>query len=248
MANQNEASCSKSTHSCFLPHDPPYLAVITEPDACDSKERMDATIQAITSAVSTGKVALVSIRVVQPKNIASSQVFEERVVELTTALVSLAVEHAFHVVVTSDWVGAAIKACAHGIHVKEHHCSRIPVIQQCFQPRIPLIGTSAHSISSALKATSMYQPDYLFVGTCYTTASHPEKMGLEGPQLPGRICRELEGKDRPVIFAIGGIDEENCAEPVVKYGSDGVAAIRSILQSSDPAKSVEAIMKNMKKE
>lgn len=231
---------------CFLQHDPPYLAVITEPDACDSHERIHATIQAIQSAVSTGKVALVSVRVVKPKHVESTREFEERVVTLTTQLVAMASVHPFRVVVTSDWVDSAIMACAHGIHVKERDRSRIPEIRQLFASKIPLIGTSAHSVSSALKASSEYKPDYIFVGTCYATASHPEKVELEGPELPGAVCRALKGQeDRPIVLAIGGIDEENCEGPL-KYGADGVAAIRSVLQSPDPAKSVESMHKNMR--
>jgi thiamine monophosphate synthase len=74
---------------------------------------------------------------------------------------------------------------------------------------------------------------------------------LEGPALPGQVCRALEQQqqqqqqDRPVVFAIGGIDEETCAEPVLEYGADGVAAIRSVLQSLNPGMTVETIHQNM---
>ena len=235
-----------SPRNCFLPHDPPYLAVITEPDACDNEERMNATVQAVSSAVSTGKVALVSVRVVQPQHVESRKEFEERVVKLTSRLVEMTAVDPFRVVVTSDWVDAAITASAHGIHVKERDRSRIPEIRELFAPRIPLIGSSAHSVSSALEATSLYQPDYMFVGTCYATQSHPEKVDLEGPTLPGKVCQAMKGQIKPVVLAIGGIDEENCAEPVLKYGADGVATIRSVLQSPDPGKSVETMHGNMR--
>lgn len=236
-----------SAPSAFLHHHPPYMAIITEPDACDSPERMIATLQTISSAVSTDKVALVSVRVVQPNHIARDE-FEERVVNLTTQLVAMSSEHSFRVVVASDWVEAAIQSRAHGVHVKEHHQSRIPEIRKQFAPRDALIGTSAHSVKSALEARSLYQPDYFFVGTCYPTESHPEKVELEGPILPGKVCRALEGQegDRPIILAIGGIDEENCADLVLEYGADGVAAIRSVFQSPDPASSVESMIRNMR--
>jgi thiamine-phosphate diphosphorylase len=234
---------------CF-PDKPPYLAVITEPDACDNPKRVNETLTALSSAVSTNKVALISVRVVQPTNVPRDE-FEQRVVNLTRQLVVMSSKHSFQVAVTSDWIDAAVQSCAHGIHVKERHRSLIPEIRLQFAPRVALIGTSAHSVSSALKANSEYQPDYLFVGTCYPTESHPEKVKLEGPALPGQVCRALEQQqqqqqlDRPVVFAIGGIDEETCAEPVLDYGADGVAAIRSVLRSSNPGMTVETIHQNM---
>jgi len=249
-ASQQEGPSASSIQQCFPHHGSPYLTVITEPDACDSEERMSTSFQAISSAVSTGKVALVSVRVVQPQHEKSPELFEKRVVELTRQLVALSSEYPFRVVVTSDYVDAAIQSSAHGIHVKERHRSRITEIREQFAPRIPLIGTSAHSVSSALEATSLYRPDYIFVGTCYATASHPEKVELEGPALPGTVCRALEEdrKDRPVVLAIGGIDEDNCAEPVVEHGADGVAAIRSVLQSPDPALTVDTMLRNIRGE
>jgi len=42
----------------------------------------------------------------------------------------------------------------------------------------------------------------------------------------------------PIIFAIGGINEQNCHEPVVTYGADGVAVIRTVMQASDPGEVV----------
>lgn len=241
------ASQEASEPTCCFPHQKsPYLAVITEPDACDSEDRMNATIKAISSAVSTGKVALVSVRIVQPKHVAKAEEFEHRVVDLTTRLVALTEEHSFRIVVTSDWVPAAVRALAHGIHVKERDRSRIPDIRNQFAPRIPLIGTSSHSVASALETSSLYQPDYLFIGTCYATASHPEKVKVEGPALPGTVRRALSGPIRPVVLAIGGIDEHNCHAPVVVHGADGVAVIRSVLQSSDPGRISELMHRNMR--
>jgi thiamine-phosphate diphosphorylase len=208
---------------------------------------MSTAIDAISSAVSTGKVSLVSVRIVQPQHVTNSETFEHLVVELTRRLVALSDEHSFRVVVTSDWVSAAIQACAHGIHVKEKDRWTIPDIRKEFAPRVPLIGTSAHSVSSALEAASLFQPDYLFVGTCFLTASHPEKVELEGPALPGTVCRALSGRTatRPVVLAIGGIDEHNCRLPVAVHSADGVAVIRSVLQSSDPRGTVELMQRNM---
>ena len=106
----------------------------------------------------------------------------------------------------------------------------------------------------------------MFVGTCYLTQSHPEKnaIDLEGPALPGLVKEaivqmdidSIDDKDdnddsadghgavAPIIFAIGGIERENCHEPVGN-GSDGVAVIRSVMQASNPALAVKHIKEGM---
>jgi len=185
---------------------------------------------------------------------------------------------------------AAMEANVDGIHVKEKDVHQIPYMRstwanalfpqqqsqsqsqcQCLEKNM-IVGTSAHSIESALSNHQLYKPDYMFVGTCYLTQSHPEKnaQDLEGPALPGlvkvAIQKEIDsvkedidqdsididkhghghghGTVSPIIFAIGGIERENCHEPV-GYGSDGVAVIRSVMQASNPALAVKNIKEGM---
>jgi len=174
----------------------------------------------------------------------------------------------FRVVCSSNLVSVAVRGRAHGVHVKEHHLDQIPSIIDQFDYPI-IIGTSAHSIKSALESysvdeektttttTGAIRPHYYFVGTCYTTASHPEKTNsdqLEGPELPGQIKQALSSTSSssssssllplPRILAIGGIDETNCHEPVA-FGADGVAVIRAVLQADHPANIVEQMQSNM---
>lgn len=224
----------------------PHLALITEPDACDSQERMENTVKAVEAAISTQKVTLVSVRVAKEPNLAS------RVKELTERIVDLA-ENNCRVVVSSDWIETVSESSNNvGVHVKESHREQIPAIRQRLGSNV-LIGTSAHSVESAMDAVTAYQPDYLFVGTCYLTASHPEKSDvseLEGPKLPGQVKRAIlleatTGTRAPTIFAIGGIDETNCREPVVGYGADGVAVIRAVLQAVDPTSAVLNMVERM---
>ena len=171
----------------------------------------------------------------------------------------------FRVVCSSNLVSVAVRGRAHGVHVKEHHLDQIPSIIDQFDYPI-IIGTSAHSIKSALESYSVdkgkttmgaIRPHYYFVGTCYKTASHPEKTNpdqLEGPELPGRIKHALSSSSSsssssllqlPRILAIGGIDETNCHEPVA-FGADGVAVIRAVLQADHPANIVEQMQSNMR--
>jgi len=285
----------------------PYLAIVTEPDACDDDRRMEETFRTIQRAVlvsqntngdgddATG-VDLISIRVSNPSNGHGDGSFQKRVVELTTRVLSLRNERtksiqmmthddegdsngnrdddrrrSFHVVV-NDNVEAALDADADGVHVKEKDARSIPHIRERMierrlqngrhddAERPVLIGTSSHSIAAARSTVRNFRPDYLFVGTCYPTQTHPEKgvEDLEGPQLPGLVREALHQDayfDRsndedgvadschrpPIIYAIGGINQHNCREPVVRYGADGVAIIRSVMQASDPGGVVRSI-------
>ena len=250
----------KAHHSCRPP--PPYLAVITEPDACDSDDNVKRTYTAIAQAVANGEVDLVSIRQAKPaiSDLDTEEDKEQthaailrRLVQLAKQLLELSTQFPFTLVVSSDWVDVLSHVPGiHGIHVKESHREDIiPFLRQSYPNGI--IGTSAHSLESAMKAYDKYQPDYFFVGTCYVTQTHPEKTAddLEGPSLPGRIAKALADQApdrRPAVFAIGGIHAENCHEPVKEYGADGVATIRAVLHSSDPAETVRKMKANMKAE
>jgi thiamine-phosphate pyrophosphorylase len=136
--------------------------------------------------------------------------------------------------------------------VKEAHLKHIPDWIPLFDYDI-LIGTSAHSIESALKSSVLYRPHYYFVGTCFLTESHPEKSEaeLEGPLLPGKIKESLRIDGRGdtnysiPVFAIGGIDETNCCIPI-EAGADGVAVIRSVLKADQPEYVVSIMYKIMK--
>jgi thiamine-phosphate diphosphorylase len=212
---------------------------------------MKAALKSLHSAVSTGQVDLVSVRI---NVISSNRDIGKNVVSFTRRLMEWSDElRSFQVVLSSDWVDAAVEAKAHGVHVKESHRHRIPDIRSrfsTFRGESTLIGTSAHSVDSALSAFEVHRPDYIFVGTCYSTQSHPEKIVLEGPELPGQVCRALEkvaGRKRPKVLAIGGLDASNCHIPVGKYGADGIATIRAVLQAEDPADSVRSIITNMVK-
>ncbi|KAL7551239.1 hypothetical protein ACHAWF_014434 [Thalassiosira exigua] len=252
---------------------PPYLAVLTEPDACASLERVEQTIKAIDEATVDGGVDLVVLRVADRGSEAELLKWA-----LLKNLSEMRQQRRFSLVVNGD-VEIVAKALSRnltvdGVHVKEHKARSIPTVRNELEhatmcafdknnnpSKDIIIGTSCHSIESAIRSYELDPrgPDYLFVGTCYVTESHPEKQSsevLEGPTLPGDVRRALhrmhddklnDSKDGnascsppsgamtppPVVFAIGGIDERNCREPVV-LGADGVATIRAAMRSSNP--------------
>ena len=251
----------------LLGRNPPYLAIITEPDACDSDEKVDRTFEAICQAVSNNQVDLISIRQAVPANIQEQSNVSKRLISLSDQLFELSLRYQFRLVISSDWMSLHNQVRVHGIHVKESHRERIPEIRKMLRKNDDddddddasiIIGTSAHSVPTAVNAWQKYRPDYMFVGTCYVTQTHPEKSldDLEGPALPGQVVQTLRQEIdsssfssssslRPIIFAIGGINVENCHEPVQIHGADGVAAIRAVLQSSDPGQTVLEIKQNM---
>lgn len=225
----------------------PWIAVLTEPDACDSESRVEETFSALRSALSSRCIDLVSIRVSFASSSDDFPTQQARLVSLVQRVKRLKGQDELDfILVVNDNIDAAIDGGADGVHVKEKDASSIPSVREKFKAKCGrsscIIGTSCHSKESALLSNS-YGPDYLFIGTCYLTKSHPEKNAidmLEGPELPGKVKRALEMQNPPIIFAIGGIDETNAKEPIM-LGADGVAAIRSILCSPDPAKVAKAI-------
>ena len=231
------------------------------------------------------------------KNFPEVEAFRNRLVQLCQRVMSLKArqqEQCHHhekfndyKVVINDvaYLDIAIEAGIDGMHIKEKDVDQIPIIRKHLQDANvnvnvnmnananetnppPIIGTSCHSVESGVSNWKLYQPDYMFVGTCYLTQSHPEKNAdnLEGPTLPGIVKQNIESliveeidieteseteknlhsrSQSPVILAIGGIEMENCNEPV-SYGADGVAVIRSVMQASDPVKAVQQIKKEMR--
>lgn len=264
----------------------PYLALITETDACASLKRVEETISAIEQATIDGGVTLVVVRVPDDESYERKWTLIQKLAELKQHQ-QYAGKAGFYLVINNE-LELAIQAISQnialdGVHVKEHDANQIPSIRKRLHDTAEkargktktneiqhnkhiIIGTSCHSKHSAIGSYQLSPrgPDYLFVGTCYLTQSHPEKTAidqLEGPTLPGTVKKELyqlfDKMDKtesqlpppepPKIFAIGGIDEQNCHEPVLEYGADGVATIRAVMQASDPRCMVQDMKHAMQK-
>lgn len=228
----------------FPQSQPPYLAIVTQRHSCDSEDELKASLMKLYSIVSTGLVDLVSVRV---NCMSTVKDHDRRVLELTRRLVKWSDVHSFRVVVSSDWVDVAVEARAHGVHVCESQRHKIPAIRSLMGCNT-LIGTTAHTLESAQSAFDVYRPDYMFVGSCYFSNSHPEKISMEGPRLPGKVFQAMKavaGAKHPRVLAIGGVDETNCHELVCNHGAEGVAVIRAVFEAEDPAATVRSIRQNM---
>ena len=275
-SNNNLLLSAFSTKTNFIEGKcPPYLAIITETDACDSDKRVDETFDTIRKAIGDNNengIDLISIRVSNPNpNIDNDH--QRRLIDLAKRIMTMKEEIISKqskindfVVVINDNVIAAVESNVDGVHVKESKVSEMTQIRNLLleskmnksmndksKHRV-IIGTSAHCIDSAIATWNEHSPDYFFIGTCYETQSHPEKglSDLEGPELPGKVKKtimkgilERDLPRSPAIFAIGGINEDNCSEPVRKYGADGVAVIRSVMQAIEPRDVVLTIKEKM---
>ena len=215
---------------------PPLLAVITELSACDSEEEVAWTIHQLENATAADQVDLIQVRV------SKTEGNEARVTALIQGLQEIQKKRrSFRLTVTSDWWETAIQLGADGVHVKE--AIRAELVPKLMRSGIEVkkmsLGTSVHSPEANIDPSI----NYLFVGTCYPTPSHPEKTVFEGPSLPGFVKAELV-QDR-VCFAIGGIGVSNCHEPI-ELGADGVAVISAVMQSNHPAATVADLKTKMR--
>jgi thiamine-phosphate diphosphorylase len=98
-----------------------------------------------------------------------------------------------------------------------------------------LIGASVHSLAAAQRAQKC-GADYLFFGSVFETASHPESTpaGLEA-------LREITARVSIPVFAIGGISVDN-ARLCLDAGAHGVAVIRAVWQAPDVARAVRELL------
>jgi len=199
-----------SSETSLLWGSSPYIDLLTEPDACTSIERVEETVHTIDQATTDGGVNLVVLRISDSPGDKSALLK----FALLKNIAELKRKRNNFVLVINDDVDIVLRALSQnitvdGVHVKEYNSHLIPSVRSKLEHAVTcpfdssgnterkiVIGTSCHSIESAKKSYQLSPrgPDYLFVGTCYLTQSHPEKQStnqLEGPTLPGRVKKEL---------------------------------------------------------
>eukprot|EP00186_Timspurckia_oligopyrenoides_P002985 CAMPEP_0182449268 /NCGR_PEP_ID=MMETSP1172-20130603/32940_1 /TAXON_ID=708627 /ORGANISM="Timspurckia oligopyrenoides, Strain CCMP3278" /LENGTH=226 /DNA_ID=CAMNT_0024646461 /DNA_START=279 /DNA_END=959 /DNA_ORIENTATION=+ len=119
-----------------------------------------------------------------------------------------------------------------GVHFPERmieYCEF--VFEKSISPEKKLVGTSVHSVESALSALNCsISLDYLQVGTMFPTESHIGKIP-EGVELIRDIKNHPALNSIPLI-GVGGIQSTNAAQ-VLKAGASGIASIRSLLNPQE---------------
>ena len=77
----------------------------------------------------------------------------------------------------------------------------------------------------------------------FPTASHPDKIDLEGLALMRVISKELTSlglREGVRLIGVGGIDEGNCGD-VMRAGADGVAVISALSAGSGTREKAERL-------
>ncbi len=126
----------------------------------------------------------------------------------------------------------ALAAKADGVHLPEQGPS-VAEIRQCV-PASWWLGRSVHSLSAA-QDSEAEDPDYLLVGTMFSTSSKPGKEP-EGPNLLHNIARQI----RVPLIGIGGVSLEN-VDSVWEAGASGVAVVSSLVHASNPEEYVRRL-------
>lgn len=99
-----------------------------------------------------------------------------------------------------------------------------------------LVGYSAHGVSEALEAFAV-GADYVFLSPVFET---PGKRGVFQP-LGMAPLRELTRRAPGPVLALGGVDSSRVGT-VLEAGASGVAAIRAVFASGDPAAATRRLL------
>jgi thiamine-phosphate diphosphorylase len=136
------------------------------------------------------------------------------------------------VLLVNERLDVALLAGVHGVHLPEEGLP-VPAARSLL-PSGALVGRSVHG---PVTLDPEDRPDYLLVGTIFSTPSHPQREGA-GVDRIRRVRASAEGL--PVV-AIGGIAPGRIAE-VVDAGADGVAVLRAVWDAPRPAEAVDALL------
>ena len=131
-------------------------------------------------------------------------------------------------VLVNDRVDVALAAGADGVHLAARSLPPAEVRRIWPRGQRGLIGVSVHSVEEAVQAAAG-GADYVTFGHVFPTGSKPgvPSRGVEA------LAAVVAAVDVPVL-AIGGIAAAN-VEAVLRTGCTGVALIRAVLASPEPA-------------
>jgi len=137
-------------------------------------------------------------------------------------------------VLVNDRVDVALAAGAHGCHLGERSLA-VADARTLVGPDA-LLGASAHDVAGVERRTAE-GADFVFVGTIYSTPSHPDRSGLGSDGL--QACVAAAGS--VPVLGIGGVTPER-ATRLRSAGAWGVATIRGVWDAADAGRAVEAFL------
>lgn len=156
--------------------------------------------------------------------------------ELASALVPAA-RAAGAALLVNDRVDVALASGADGAHLGAR--GMMPRDARALLGEGRLVGVSVHSPGEVEAGGA--GADFLFVGTLYSTPSHPGREGA-GPQ----ILRDFRGYGVPLV-GIGGVTPGRVRE-VRAAGGHGVAVIRGVWDAPDPVAAIMLYLKALEEQ
>ena len=190
--------------------------LITDPQAARGP-LVDSVIRAVQ-----GGVGIVSVR--DPDPVAQLELARELRGPLSNEGALL---------VVNDRLDVAKDAGADGVHLKR--TSVRPAEARAILGDDALIGISTHTpeeVEDAFRDGA----DYVVFGPVFST---PSKEGIFEPRGPAAYHRVTAAHDQPVL-ALGGVNETSIRQ-LAGGRVDGVAAIRALLDVSDPTRAARAL-------
>ena len=157
--------------------------------------------------------------------------------EFIRAAITRARPHGAKVLI-NDRLDVALATGADGVHLRVTSLPVTLVRQTADQRgrRDFLLGVSTHSLGEAQMAEAG-GADFIVCGPVYDTPSKRAYGTLLGIEQFAEICRAV----KLPVFALGGIELDNCFEPL-RRGAAGIAAIRLFTDLHTLSQSVKTIL------
>ena len=173
-----------------------------------------------------GQVLASGVRIVQLRD----KINPTREVLASARAITQLCDRARALCILNDRIDLALAAGAHGVHLGPHD---LPVEDARRVAPGLLLGASAGDARTAC-ALLAAGADYLGVGAIFE--ARPSKADASAPRGL-QVIREVRAAIGPEVpfVGIGGITLERTPQ-VLAAGADGVAMIRAIIQSDDPAR------------
>jgi len=196
------------------------LIVIADPEAVGERDLVD--VVRATLQVGAPAVQLRAKRMAARETVALGR--------------ALAVEtrRAGALLFVNDRIDIALVIEADGAHLGDDDLP-LTAARSIVRPEF-ILGRSVDTVEDA-RAADAEGADYLGLGPVYATASKP---GLPDPIGPEGVRLVVAATRLPVV-GIGGIEANNVGD-VIAAGAAGVAAIRSVVAASEPARAAAEIL------
>jgi thiamine-phosphate pyrophosphorylase len=137
----------------------------------------------------------------------------------------------------NDRVDLAMALGANGVHLGRR--SLTPAVARSLLGEGALVGASVHGVSEAQEAAGD-RADYLFVGTIFSTPSHP---GIDGAGQS--LIQEVRSAVSVPLVGIGGITLDT-VPGLLEAGARGVAVISGIWDAEVPEDSLEGYLRALR--